>query len=112
MYDGRIGRWLSVDPAGQFASPYEGMGNNPVSGSDPTGGEYDWYTNNATGELTWFDGNGPIDRWKHLGGDDYLFQATQLAEVTIKGTVDHGWLGTNNREAFSGRNKLLGLTKN
>jgi len=38
MYDGRIGRWLSVDPAGQFYSPYEGMGNNPVMGSDPTGG--------------------------------------------------------------------------
>jgi hypothetical protein len=28
-----------VDPAGQFASPYEGMGNDPVGGSDPTGGE-------------------------------------------------------------------------
>lgn len=38
MYDGRIGRWLSVDPKGQFASPYEGMGNNPVTGFDKTGG--------------------------------------------------------------------------
>jgi RHS repeat-associated protein len=38
MYDGRIGRWLSVDPMGQYASPYEGMGNNPVSGIDPSGG--------------------------------------------------------------------------
>jgi len=38
MYDGRIGRWLSVDPAGQFASPYEGIGNNPVISNDPTGG--------------------------------------------------------------------------
>jgi len=37
MYDGRIGRWLSVDPKGQFSSPYEGMGNNPVTGNDPTG---------------------------------------------------------------------------
>ncbi len=37
MYDGRIGRWLSVDPKGQFASPYEGMGNDPISGADPTG---------------------------------------------------------------------------
>ncbi|MDB5089167.1 MAG: repeat-associated core domain protein [Mucilaginibacter sp.] len=43
MYDSRIGRWLSVDPAGQFASPYEGMGNNPVSGSDPTGGYDTWF---------------------------------------------------------------------
>jgi len=37
MYDARIGRWLSTDPAGQYASPYEGMGNDPVTGSDPTG---------------------------------------------------------------------------
>ncbi|WP_462265373.1 RHS repeat-associated core domain-containing protein [Mucilaginibacter sp.] len=39
MYDGRIGRWLSVDPMGQYASLYEGTGNNPVNGSDPIGGE-------------------------------------------------------------------------
>jgi RHS repeat-associated protein len=38
MYNGRIGRWFSVDPARQFTSPYEGIGNNPVTGNDPTGG--------------------------------------------------------------------------
>jgi RHS repeat-associated protein len=38
MYDARIGRWISPDPYGQFASPYVGMGNNPVSGTDPDGG--------------------------------------------------------------------------
>jgi RHS repeat-associated protein len=43
MYDLMIGRWISKDPAGQFATPYERMGNNPVSGTDPTGGEADWY---------------------------------------------------------------------
>lgn len=37
MYDGRIGRWLSIDPAGQFASPYEAMGNNPVIRFDMRG---------------------------------------------------------------------------
>jgi RHS repeat-associated protein len=37
MYDGKIGRWLGTDPAGQFASPYVGMANNPVTGVDPTG---------------------------------------------------------------------------
>ncbi len=41
MYDGKIGRWLTMDPAGQFASPYEGMGNNPVGVIDPSGGEGD-----------------------------------------------------------------------
>lgn len=30
-------RWLVPDPAGQYHSPYLGMGNNPVSGVDPDG---------------------------------------------------------------------------
>ena len=38
MYDGRIGRWLSPDPYGQFSSPYVAMGNNPITGMDPDGG--------------------------------------------------------------------------
>ncbi|WP_205511077.1 RHS repeat domain-containing protein [Longitalea arenae] len=42
MYDSRIARWLSVDPAGQFHSPYVAMGNNPVSGTDPDGGFASW----------------------------------------------------------------------
>ncbi|MFM7858741.1 MAG: RHS repeat-associated core domain-containing protein, partial [Flammeovirgaceae bacterium] len=37
-YDPVIGRWLQYDPKGQFYSPYVGMGNNPVSGTDPDGG--------------------------------------------------------------------------
>ncbi len=38
MYDARVARWLSVDPQGQYFSPYVGMGNNPVTGTDPDGG--------------------------------------------------------------------------
>jgi hypothetical protein len=38
LWDGRIGRWLSPDPYGQYASPYIGMGNNPISMIDPDGG--------------------------------------------------------------------------
>lgn len=37
MYDARTGKWISPDPAGQYFSPYLGMGNNPVSGVDPDG---------------------------------------------------------------------------
>lgn len=36
-YDSRIGRWLNFDPAGQYWSPYLGMGNNPASEVDPDG---------------------------------------------------------------------------
>jgi RHS repeat-associated protein len=84
MYDGRIGRWLSTDPAGQYASPYEGMGNNPVTGSDPTGGETtDFYKNLTTGQTTWIDGSADIAGYQHLGGADYTFGGYALNEVNI-----------------------------
>ena len=38
LWDGRIGRWLTTDPYGQFSSPYIGMGNNPINFIDPDGG--------------------------------------------------------------------------
>lgn len=41
LWDGRLGRWLSVDPMGEFDSPYLGMGNNPICLIDPDGGETD-----------------------------------------------------------------------
>ena len=37
LWDGRIGRWLTTDPKGQYTSPYLGMGNNPLSTIDPDG---------------------------------------------------------------------------
>ncbi len=42
LWDSRIGRWLTTDPARQHPSPYLGMGNNPISRIDPDGGE-DWF---------------------------------------------------------------------
>jgi RHS repeat-associated protein len=38
LWDSRIGRWLTVDPYGQYYSPYLGMGNNPISAIDVDGG--------------------------------------------------------------------------
>jgi len=37
MYDAQLGRWHCPDPLLQFNSPYLAMGNNPVSGVDPSG---------------------------------------------------------------------------
>lgn len=37
-YDPALGRFTSVDPFSQFASPYNGMGNNPILNIDPSGG--------------------------------------------------------------------------
>jgi hypothetical protein len=36
-YDPQLGRWHTPDPANQFGSPYVGLGNNPVNGTDPDG---------------------------------------------------------------------------
>ena len=37
QYDAVAGRWLVVDPARQFYSPYEGMGNSPSNAIDSDG---------------------------------------------------------------------------
>jgi RHS repeat-associated protein len=81
LWDGRIGRWLSPDPMGQYASPYLGMGNNPISRIDPDGGsdypERDGYGcgdtwNDADGSWTWdsdqnmwLGQNGTTSNWSH-----------------------------------------------
>ena len=38
LYDPRINRWLTVDPAGQYHSPYMSMGNSWPNRVDPDGG--------------------------------------------------------------------------
>jgi RHS repeat-associated protein len=42
IYDAQLGRWQATDPQNQFASPYNGMGNNWVNGVDPNG-EFAWF---------------------------------------------------------------------
>ncbi|MCX6323304.1 MAG: RHS repeat-associated core domain-containing protein [Sphingobacteriales bacterium] len=37
-YDPQTGRFINADPYDQFASPYVGMGNDPVNNTDPSGG--------------------------------------------------------------------------
>src|SRR5690606_27822967 len=66
LWDSRIGRWLTTDPAGQYASPYLGMGNNPISRVDPDGG-FDWYKDKETGEIVWFDGSYDVEGFENLG---------------------------------------------
>ena len=57
LYDPRINRWLTTDPARQFHSPYMSMGNNWVSRVDPDGGYSPPtdFVNVETGETTHVD---------------------------------------------------------
>ncbi len=89
LWDGRIGRWLSPDPKGQFHSPYIGMGNNPISNVDPDGGCIKGYTEDKVPipcdfklDFDWdFEGN----LWKKNidGSLDMLTGSIQLHEVEV-----------------------------
>jgi RHS repeat-associated protein len=70
IWDGRIGRWLSTDPYGQYASPYLGMGNNPVGTIDHDGGWATWAR--AVGE------------WALGGFEGSVFKSDGLGDYGIR----------------------------
>ncbi len=72
LWDARIGRWLTTDPYRQYSSPYLGMGNNPINGTDPDGGKF--FT-----DYEYTDGSGNTSR-VHV--DDSI---DQLVKVTDSG---------------------------
>jgi len=87
LWDGRIGRWLTVDPAGEFFSPYLGMGNNPISNIDPDGGCVDCDQNAANGSkytdvagANWTKG---ADGWGR--SDGYSIDLGSLHNVRMDG---------------------------
>src|SRR3989339_124944 len=100
LYDARIGRWLTKDPAGQFWSPYVGMANNPVSGVDPDGrktltriidanGNYHDIADGSNAVFQWFG-----DQFKFMGyGYDGYDGGFQALDRWIPG-INKGGLGT------------------
>ncbi|WP_340077910.1 RHS repeat-associated core domain-containing protein, partial [Leptobacterium sp. I13] len=97
LYDPRINRWLTIDPAGEFFSPYLAMGNNWINIIDPDGrcttcpddaNTGDTYNHPDHGALT-FDGA----NWLDAGGNIALdgFTGTQYTN----GPLDQmGFSGT------------------
>ncbi|WP_313788453.1 RHS repeat-associated core domain-containing protein [uncultured Allomuricauda sp.] len=91
LWDSRIGRWLTTDPYGQYASPYLGMGNNPILMVDADGGfadgccDDDWVTtgpNQLDGvTMTGTDMSG--DMMRGLAGMDFSFSAPLLMSTMI-----------------------------
>lgn len=63
LWDARIGRWLTTDPARQYASPYMGMGNNPISRYDPDGG-CDQPDSSCGWFKRFFYSSNSIERWE------------------------------------------------
>ena len=79
MWDPVISRWMAVDPARQFYSPYMGMGNSPMNGVDPDG--RDWFKDPDTGQPVWlsptetFIDNAGVT-WEHLSSSPDFIVAT------------------------------------
>jgi RHS repeat-associated protein len=73
LWDGRIGRWLTVDPYHEFFSPYVGMGNNPISLIDPDGGSTTPtdFVNTKTGETVYI--NDGMDQVVFVNDKDWAF---------------------------------------
>lgn len=87
LWDSRIGRWLTTDPAGQYSSPYLGMGNNPISRVDPDGGYDDTiYENASTGDTV--NVNDGIN--KTLVVNDSQFQTAKLYGSIINNEYARG----------------------
>ena len=76
LWDGRIGRWLTTDPAGQYSSPYLGMGNNPLNGIDPDGAFFGWVR--ARWRQLWNGGDVYKDK-----NDKWVWKKTEFGEKGI-----------------------------
>ena len=91
MYDGKLGRWLSVDPGKQYSSPYEAMGNNPASSFD------------MKGDSSWVSIGGGIDGGFHqmkwsadvYDQEDATAMFGKDATFIGNGVGDGGFTGTN-----------------
>jgi len=51
MYNPSLGRFNTIDPYRQDYSPYQAMGNNPISNIDPDGGRYRPFTYNELQQM-------------------------------------------------------------
>lgn len=71
LYDSRLGRWLTTDPAGQYSSLYLGMGNSPFMRIDPDGrtDNNDWYLTPEGKEVQIAYAKGHIDGYTWLRSD-------------------------------------------
>lgn len=74
LYNSRIGRWMTTDPAKQYWSPYMAMGNNWISKFDPDGKFVPWYLDKNTGCLHYSPTlyKTTPDNLVYIGSDDFF----------------------------------------
>lgn len=110
LWDSRIGRWLTTDPAGQYSSPYLGMGNNPINGADSDGGFWQELGNWITGKgwisnegLDYVNSHGITEFESHFSSN--AFNQDKLGKHTISYVDNNGELNFhsfNNVDDFNG----------
>jgi RHS repeat-associated protein len=99
LYDPRIGRWTTVDLAGQHWSPYLAFSNNPISFVDGTG-LVDWSVT--------FNGLSGV-----LGGTGEVVLATGCSSTGIGALVGaYLYIDGGSRIVLGGKNIYRGLTTN
>jgi RHS repeat-associated protein len=84
MYNPRLGKWFTPDPAQQYFSPYMAMGNNPLSNIDPTGAFNPPTNGDYTVGQAWFDDDGS---WLYMGGYWQGIETTSSESVFMVGNV-------------------------
>lgn len=92
LYDPRIMRWLTIDPAGEFFSPYLAMGNNFPNVVDPDGRctkcpkdakVGDTYDHPEYGTLTYTDNGWGSDSAGFVLDDVYVFGSRSAMEAGV-----------------------------
>ncbi|WP_436517257.1 DUF6443 domain-containing protein [Ekhidna sp. To15] len=109
-YDPALGRFFAVDPAGQFNSPYVGMGNVPHMGVDPNGESlipiavniglgflFNTAVNGVRAAVNSFNGNGSF--WENMSQFGYGSSVTYNTGSGYKLNQSNGFgAGTQSNE--------------
>lgn len=102
LYDPALGRFIGVDPQGQFASGYIGMGNNPVMMVDPDG-ELAWFVPLIIGSVvnTAVNYQNIDNFWDALG-----YAAVGAASGYVGGVISGADIAFSNTLAIAGASTL------
>ncbi len=120
-YNPRISQFYATDPLAEKYpgfSPYTYTADNPVMLVDPNG--MDWYKNNETGEITWYEGNEEKKGYTYLGyfvsetdvdGNEIFYDGVTKTQY-IDGVPEMTWGGDLDEVVITAKVKKKNCNKN